>query len=332
MKPKASNFCGGNFQDWLEVNLIDKCNGRCEWCIEKKGWHPEYHAPWWVIVEAALKTGKTNIILLGGEPTLHPCLDKIIRVISAAGRKVWLTTNGSMLSPRFAQEKLTELTGINISIHSYFLEANKRITGVKLDRDVLMQTISALHGYGVSVRFNCNCISGHIDNSDEIGIYVRWARELGADKIRFAELKQDDGGFVDLAEEMHYKYGLSDDPFRFGCNQDAVIDGMPVNFRQMCGLQTTRRVRPEDPEQELKQVLYYDGNIYNGWQQEADVTDGQLKELLKAVALGNIPIEEAMVRLKSDWVRKEIEHEEEREGYERALRLANSNSGAGCQY
>lgn len=42
---------------------------------------------------------------------------------------------------------------------------------------------------------------------------------------------------------------------------------MPINFRQMCGLQTIKREKPNNPKNPfIKQVLYYDGNIYNGWQ------------------------------------------------------------------
>ena len=44
--PHEKNFCGGNFQDWLEVNLTPTCNGNCKWCVEKIGWQPKKHAPW----------------------------------------------------------------------------------------------------------------------------------------------------------------------------------------------------------------------------------------------------------------------------------------------
>ena len=36
--PNKLNFCGGNFQDWLEVMLTPACNGKCSWCIEKNGY------------------------------------------------------------------------------------------------------------------------------------------------------------------------------------------------------------------------------------------------------------------------------------------------------
>ena len=71
---------------------------------------------------------------------------------------------------------------------------------------------------------------------------------------------------MDLSKVLKGKYGLNENPFKFGCNQDAVIDDMPVNFKQMCGLQTPQRVLPENPVLHKKEVLYYDGKIYEGWQ------------------------------------------------------------------
>lgn len=288
MKPNKKNFCGGNFQDWLEVNLIDKCNGKCSWCIEKNGYHPNEHAPWWKIASQALLSGKNNIILLGGEPTLYPNLQEIIQVISSAGRNVWITTNGGKLSPDFILSRLPGIAGINISIHNYDLEQNKNIVGVNLEQ--LPTSIGALHEIGVSVRFNCNCISGHIDSAEKIEQYILWAKSIGADNIRFAELKQDDGSFVDLAKILNYKYGLNDNPFTCGCNCSALIHGVLVNFRQMCGLQTSRREKPHDPIQYAKQVLYYDGNFYDGWQtliQEEEMQDKDIVKILRAVEKAN---------------------------------------------
>ena len=48
--------------------------------------------------------------------------------------------------------------------------------------------------------------------------------------------------------------------------RDTIINDIPVNFRQMCGFQTSRRIKPENAYSCLKEVLYYDGNMYQGWQ------------------------------------------------------------------
>ena len=308
MIPNCKNFCGGNFKDWLEVNLIKECNGKCSWCIEKDGWHPEEVAEWWKICAVALKTGKQNIILLGGEPTLHKNVREIVQMLSTAGRDVWITTNGSRLTEFFVSDNLVGIKGINISIHHYDLNVNKEITGIALYWEELEGAITELHRHKAFVRFNCNCVSGYIDSADEIRKYVAIAKETKADKIRFAELKHDDGGFVDLAKILNYKYGLNDNPFVDGCQSDTVIDGMPVNFRQMCGLQTSRRMKPEDPQQAMKEVLYYDGKIYKGWQTNKNenkngggkVRDRDLVKLLEQVADGKVSPAEAAFKIGKD--------------------------------
>lgn len=301
MIPNKRNFCGGNFQDWLEVNLTSECNGRCSWCVERTGYKPDAVATWQELCQAALSTEKLNIILLGGEPTLYPDLYPLSCALSAAGRRVWITTNGSMLTPQYVRDNLRNITGINISVHHYDLGRNATITGVELDKATLKDSLITLHQdtYAqVSVRLNCNCIAGQIDSQREIVSYVEFAKGILADKIRFAELRNDDTGFVDLAALFLHEHGLNDDPFAEGCNSDAVVWGMPVNFRQMCGLQTSRRARPEDPQQALKQVLYYDGKLYDGWQtagKEDDVMEPRdLKELLQKVADGEISADAAI--------------------------------------
>lgn len=267
-QPHPNNFCGCGFTDWLEVNLTPECNGKCTWCVERRGWHPKRFAPWREIADAAIASGRKNIILLGGEPTLHPHLGNIIRYLRAYGLNPWLTTNGSLLTEQWVKDNLEGVEGVNISIHHYAFFMNKEITGVTLDRGILFGAIGQLHNMGASVRFNCNCIRGYIDSEEEMHYYAEWAKEMGSDKVRFAELKYDTENFVDLANTLSYAHGLNDNPYICGCSKGAVWDGMQVDFRQMCGLQTRRRPCPANPKIIPHPVLYYDGNIYDGWQQK----------------------------------------------------------------
>lgn len=329
--PNPKNFCGGNFQDWLEVNLIESCNAHCHWCIEKDGYHPSYHAPVETIAKMAIETGKTNIILLGGEPLLYKDIKILIELLVKSNKKVWITTNGYLLTPKYWGENLLNITGVNISIHHYDLVKNKNITNVLINKNDLLSTIAYMHMRGTNIRMNCNAIKGYIDTPEEIISYVQWAKNIGADKVRFAELKQDDEEFVDLAKILNYKYGLNDNPFTHGCNSDCVIEGVPVNFRQMCGLQTSRRIAPLNPKQELKQVLYYDGKIYNGWQtikKENEMNHTDLYEWIKTLTHGKLSEQEnedlcATFHL---LLKSELEKLPEKE-----VKVIYESSG-GCQY
>jgi organic radical activating enzyme len=285
-----SNYCGGNFQDWLEVNLTEKCNGRCAWCIEKQGWHPSERVDWKRIAETIGKINKRNVILLGGEPTLFKGLQSLIRELTWYNKRVYITTNGSRLSDAWCLWNLQGVTGVNVSIHHWDLEMNRKITGVKIWEDTLKDAIIQLHTMGAKVRLNCNCIKGYIDTKWDVDKMIWFAQNLGFDSIRFAEMKNNEEQFVDLAKIMNYQYGLNDDPYRLGCNTSTVIDGMPVSFRQMCGMQTKLRPCPKNPERYPKQVVYYDGKVYDGWQieKEGKMTRKELERLLEQVRVGEV--------------------------------------------
>ena len=299
--PHPKSMCGGAYQDWLEVNLTPDCNASCSWCVERRGWHPTYRAPWEELVKVALSTGKKNVILLGGEPTLHPNLQQIIRALSLENVNVWITTNGSQLSGTWVYNNLRGVCGVNLSVHDYRMAGNEEITGLHLDVSRLDLAILRLRHSGVPVRFNCNCIRGHVDSEGAMRSYIHLAKWFRATSVRFAELKFDDDNFVDLAKVLNHRYGLNDDPYRCGCSVDAVIDGMPVNFRQMCGMQTSKRPCPANPAISTHQVLYYDGKLYDGWQQKGKAmsndrkskTKEHVKQVLEDVKAGRLSPEGA---------------------------------------
>lgn len=320
MKPNPNNFCGGAFQDWLEVNLTRHCNGRCSWCIEKDGYHPDKEASCEVIAQAAIDSGAEHIILLGGEPTLYKELEKMIRILHDAGLKVYITTNGSLLTPYFVKKNLKLLTGLNISIHDYDLYSNNSITGIFLYLHLLQSSIEELHKYNINVRLNCNCIKGYIDSKFKMEKYIYFAKMIGADKVRFAELKCDDNQFVNVAKVLNYEHGLTDDPFNQGCNINVPIFELPVNVRLMCGLHTIHRIKPENPEQHPKKVLYYDGKIYDGWKTKLGMKKKEVKEILAKLSDRLITLDEAYDLLK-DHLKKS-----------HAPATRTSDDGAGCYY
>ena len=279
MKPFSTNACAGYYSNWLEVPLTDKCNGRCAWCVEQGGFRPTERVSWEVLASQIIESGKKNIILLGGEPLLFENIGKLIHAVREAGCNVYVTSNGAKLTPEFAKEELSELTGINVSIHDYILSENKRIVGVELKEDVLRETIQVLHESGVKVRFNCNIIKQHIDTNVQLYSYIAWAKSLGVDELRFGELKDAEDSFISLCEIMKGDYGLNEDPYRLGCSKNAEIMGMSISFRQMCGFCTFLRPKPDTPEQVGKPVLYYNGKFYNGWQRANGGTPMHIKSV-----------------------------------------------------
>lgn len=296
--PNKNNFCGGNFKNWLEVMLEPACNGKCAWCIERNGFHPKEIASRKLLVDRMLSSGKDNFLLLGGEPTLHRNLKYIVDELRRHNKKIYITTNGSKINGTFIKENLSKVTGINFSIHSYSEAENKKITGINLNFKELFNSIKSLSRNGTKVRFNCNLTKGHIDSEKEAHKYIDFAKKMGVSSIRFAELKMSND-FIDAAKIFDFKYGLNEEPFSLGCNKNAIIDGISVNFRQMCGLQTEKRAKPINPIQEEKTVLYYNGLFYKGWQQERKEVNMKsekpksIKSILKDLKEGKITISKA---------------------------------------
>lgn len=283
--------------------LTSKCNGSCDWCIDRDGYHPKEHASWLDLARKIISTGKYNIILLGGEPTLYPELGLLINYLKNKHRKVYLTTNGSKLNSNFIfNNKFLTLAGINISIHHYSLEKNSSITGIQLNYPTLQDAIQLLRAWGINVRLNCNIIKGHVDSQNRCLQYIDFAKGLRATSVRFAELKSDQEHFISLAKLFNNQYGLNEDPFQLGCNNNTKINGMAVNFRQMCGFQIAHRPQPDKPEPaQDKQVLYYDGHLYNGWQaKETGMKTKKLRQLLKKVAAGQLSVEDALAEIQDN--------------------------------
>ena len=279
MLPHHNNYCSGRFADWLEVMLLPECNGRCSWCVESGGYHPRRRAPVAELIDQIVHASETSIMLLGGEPLLYPHLAELLRGICVY-KEVYITTNGAMLGLGFVEiAGLDKLWGMNVSVHHFDMAKNAEVVGLSLDESQLRDAFAALSD--VSIRMNCNIIDGYIDTESRAREYITWARSLGANKVRFAELKNDTGAFVSLGEMFGHRYGLNENPFTEGCNRDVEIDGMPVSFRQMCGFQTECRPRPVDAVGIAHRVLYYNGQFYPGWQREK--TMGKKREMKKRI-------------------------------------------------
>lgn len=295
--PHPSNSCAGAYDDWLEVNLLPQCNGSCSWCVEARGKRMEREVHWETLAKCIIPRPESNIILLGGEPTLSDDLGALVVRLSLAGKMVWVTTNGSRLSEEYVMLHLRDLCGLNISIHHYDLAENERIVGVAIPDEQLASAIGLLADAAVQVRLNCNCIKGYIDSPESAEAYLEWAARLGILRVRFAELKEEDDMFVSLVDVFPGQ-GLVEEPFSQGCSHDRVVTldsgaEMAVNFRQMCGFQTPHRPLPENACQQSKEVLYYDGVFYDGWQRAAPEDQTQ-EQLLLSVEAGDISAREML--------------------------------------
>lgn len=104
---------------WLTTNMT--CNNNCNWCYAKKYLKINRNMSYQNVkkyVSYLKGIGIKKIILIGGEPSIHPGILKIIKYISRNNIKVSMATNGRKFKDIEFCKRAYEagLYGINISI------------------------------------------------------------------------------------------------------------------------------------------------------------------------------------------------------------------------
>lgn len=143
-----------NFKNaWLTVNR--ECNMRCQWCYGKT---MEFSSNAVMGREVAAQLidffkelSLKKVILIGGEPTVHPQFLEIVSMIKSAGMRPVLVTNGVKFADKgFLKESLLAgLDGITTSLKASSGEQYADLTGVDAFTDV-MQAIANIEETGVA--------------------------------------------------------------------------------------------------------------------------------------------------------------------------------------
>ena len=174
----------------LRIQLTDACNFRCFYCMPegtafqaaKSLLTPEELAG---IASSLHALGVDEIRVTGGEPTLRPEFDAIMRKLGRLSwRKFGLTTNGFLL-----ENKLPLLAGvgcksINVSMDSLEEEKFRSITGSAHFGKVFSSILKA-KAMGFEVKVNAIVFRGI--NHLELHAFLHFAEEHGVE-VRFLEL------------------------------------------------------------------------------------------------------------------------------------------------
>ena len=100
---KQNNHGKERFLHTLWLNINRRCNLRCIWCYAKMEGYDNSDMSIEIVkkyVILAAELGADSVVLIGGEPTMHPNFFKIIEIIKLAGLKVFLATNGIKFSDK----------------------------------------------------------------------------------------------------------------------------------------------------------------------------------------------------------------------------------------
>ena len=120
------------FEKELVIYLTEDCNIRCKHCFLSAG-KEKHSLPVDVIekylVEYASIKPSGKVLLTGGEPFLHPDLDRIIETGHNAGLKISVNTNGTLLTREWIGKNGAMLHGLQISIDGFSPDMHDSIRG-----------------------------------------------------------------------------------------------------------------------------------------------------------------------------------------------------------
>ena len=183
----------GRSIEYLRISVTDRCNFRCVYCMPKEGlqWLPKAEIlSYEEIVEVVRQLaplGLRRLRITGGEPTIRPDLESLIRQLKAIPEieDIALSTNGAKLPQMARSLRDAGLDRVNMSADS--LRAD-RIAAIAR-RDVGFDPIAAAAAAQVAglspIKINFVVLRG--TNDDEIVDFAR----LTIDRpwhVRFIEL------------------------------------------------------------------------------------------------------------------------------------------------
>ncbi len=193
--PKIKGFVENTLLDWegrvVSVLFLPRCNFRCGYC----------HAGYLVSapnemesiplegVLSALQRGRgwvDGVVLSGGEPTLHPGLERLIRLLRSEGFPVKLDTNGSRpdVLEALMSEKLLDYVAMDIK--APLDERYSAVAGVSCDLEALERSVELLIAGDVDYEFRTTVCPFYLDRDGVEGVAraVRGAGRLVLQRFR----------------------------------------------------------------------------------------------------------------------------------------------------
>lgn len=183
----------GRSIEYLRISVTDRCNFRCLYCMPLEGleWLPKadilsYEEIARVVTQLA-PLGLRRLRITGGEPTLRPDLEALIRMLRAIPEieDISLSTNGVKLPALAETFARAGLDRVNMSVDSLRPDRIKAISRRNTDFDPIAAAVAA-EAAGLSpIKLNVVVMRGI--NDDEVCEFARLTLEHDW-HVRFIEL------------------------------------------------------------------------------------------------------------------------------------------------
>jgi len=139
---KIEEMCKKEKRSIAYLQITRKCNNNCVFCsnpkINKELSLEEIRE----IVQQYKKDKIDEVFLTGGEPTTHPLLFEIVKIVAEKDIIVRLITNGINLDEKFIKKiENSAINSINLSFHAHIEEVSEKLFG---NKDVIAKQKNAL--------------------------------------------------------------------------------------------------------------------------------------------------------------------------------------------
>jgi GTP 3',8-cyclase len=183
----------GRSIEYLRISVTDRCNFRCLYCMPAEGlpWLPKAEILTYEeigdVVGQLAPLGLRRLRITGGEPTIRPNLEQLIRLLRAVPEieDIALSTNGARLPELAPRLRDAGLDRINMSADSLRPERIASIARRNLGFDPVVAALAAERAGIAPIKINVVVMRGI--NDDEVEDFARLTLEHPW-HVRFIEL------------------------------------------------------------------------------------------------------------------------------------------------
>lgn len=179
---------GGGCCNSMFIHVNNYCNANCYFCIaDKDGVRSEisdFEKLERTIEELIDHNVISKVALTGGEPTMHPRFDEFLQMLDRKDL-MWysLNTNGILLDRHIESINSSRLKHINISLHHFTDEMNKKIMRNCLSFDEVRELRRKISS-NKDIRLACT-ITEDCYTEKDIMAYIEKAKSIGIDNVIF---------------------------------------------------------------------------------------------------------------------------------------------------
>ncbi len=183
----------GRSIEYLRISVTDRCNFRCVYCMPKEGlqWLPKAEILTYEeiaeIVRQLAPLGLRRLRITGGEPTIRPDLESLLRQLRSIPEieDIALSTNGAKLPQMARSLRAAGLDRVNMSSDSLRPERIAAIARRDLAFDPIAAAVAAEEAGLSPIKINVVVLRGV--NDDEVEDFARLTIERPW-HVRFIEL------------------------------------------------------------------------------------------------------------------------------------------------